>query len=208
LAQAGKIKCFRVPRFGEIWWLVPLFDATENSHAIIYNLRENSWYDTVLPNGGRSFGHFGGGQGFPIMGGIYPTANGFPLWSHEYGVDQNIDGALTAIRSSFTTPVIGAQKSQTPSNQSLSIAGFEIDAIQSGDLTVQVIGSANQRSLDYADDPVVIRAVPQTPQDQIVGLRSERRQPRFKITSETIGGSYIVGRCLAHMSPSDGKILG
>jgi len=37
----------KVPRFGEIWWFYPRGTDTECNDAIIYNYRENTWYDAV-----------------------------------------------------------------------------------------------------------------------------------------------------------------
>ena len=56
LNQTYRQKCFafRVPRHSEIWWCFPFGDATECTHAIIYNIREQVWYDTELPNQGRA----------------------------------------------------------------------------------------------------------------------------------------------------------
>jgi hypothetical protein len=52
-AQRQKVYAFKVPRFGEIWWCFPFGDSTEANHAVIYNVRENTWYDTALPESGR-----------------------------------------------------------------------------------------------------------------------------------------------------------
>lgn len=48
-----RIFAFKIPRYGEIWWCFPRGDSTEPNHAIIYNVRENTWYDTALPGLGR-----------------------------------------------------------------------------------------------------------------------------------------------------------
>lgn len=53
-AQRQKVFSFKVPRYGEIWWCFPFGDATECTHAVIYNTREQVWYDTELPNEGRA----------------------------------------------------------------------------------------------------------------------------------------------------------
>lgn len=67
---ANRIFAYKVPRYGEIWWCYPRGDATECSHAIIYNFRENTWYDTELPNGGRSAGLYAQVFHSPIMAGV------------------------------------------------------------------------------------------------------------------------------------------
>ena len=48
-----RIFTFKIPRYGEIWWCFPRGDSTEPNHAIVYNVRENTWYDTALPGEGR-----------------------------------------------------------------------------------------------------------------------------------------------------------
>lgn len=66
-AQRQKVFATKVPRWGEIWWCFPFGDATECTHAVIYNVRENTWYDTELPNFGRSNGQFARVFQYPLM---------------------------------------------------------------------------------------------------------------------------------------------
>ena len=57
--QRQKVWVTKVPRFGEIWWFYPRGDATECTDAIIYNVRENTWYDAGEARGAqRSAGYF------------------------------------------------------------------------------------------------------------------------------------------------------
>lgn len=44
-AQRNKVWGTKIPRYGELWWFYPRGDATECTHAIIYNYLENTWYD-------------------------------------------------------------------------------------------------------------------------------------------------------------------
>jgi hypothetical protein len=44
-AQRQKVWCTKVSRYGEIWWFYPRGTATECTDAIIYNVREKTWYD-------------------------------------------------------------------------------------------------------------------------------------------------------------------
>ena len=71
-AQRQKVFAVKVPRFGEIWWCFPFGDSEEPNHAVIYNVRENSWYDTPLPNGGRGAGLFPAVFRRPLMSGVEP----------------------------------------------------------------------------------------------------------------------------------------
>jgi hypothetical protein len=66
-AQREKVWVSKVPRFGEIWWFYPRGDATECTDAIIYNVRENTWYDAGEALGARrSAGYFSQIFPFPI----------------------------------------------------------------------------------------------------------------------------------------------
>lgn len=71
-ANRQKVFAFKVPRFGEIWWCFPFGDSDEPNHAIIYNVRENTWYDTALPEGGRSAALPPTVYPKPLMAGVEP----------------------------------------------------------------------------------------------------------------------------------------
>lgn len=66
-AQREKVWVSKVPRFGEIWWFYPRGNATECTDAIIYNVRENTWYDAGEALGARrSAGYFSQVFHYPI----------------------------------------------------------------------------------------------------------------------------------------------
>jgi hypothetical protein len=66
-AQRQKVWATKVPRYGEIWWFYPRGDATECTDAIIYNVRENVWYDAGQALGARrSAGYFSQVFAFPV----------------------------------------------------------------------------------------------------------------------------------------------
>lgn len=68
--QRQKVWATKVPRFGEVWWFYPRGDATECTDAVIYNIRENTWYDTGLALGAqRSAGYFSQVFRFPVQAG-------------------------------------------------------------------------------------------------------------------------------------------
>ena len=65
--QRQKVWATKVPRFGEVWWFYPRGDATECTDAIIYNVRENTWYDAGEASGAqRSAGYFSQVFAFPV----------------------------------------------------------------------------------------------------------------------------------------------
>jgi hypothetical protein len=285
--QRQKVFAFKVPRFGEIWWCFPFGDSVEPNHAVIYNVRENSWYDTALPNGGRSAGIFpavfrkplmagvdpqlaqcygvtigAGGTGYAVgnvlevSGGAYsiktqltvtsvssgiitgvaisnageytvpPTNlvsvtggsgsgatfsltyfNPYKFWVHEVGVDE-IDGQnAVPIFSMFETADLSLPV-MTQTNKAIQCLYMEPDFVQSGDLQVQVMGRANARSPEVNGIQMTITETPQTPQEQIVYFKEQRRELRFRFESNEVGGDYQMGLVLAHLQPADGTMIG
>ena len=287
-AQRQKVFAVKVPRFGEIWWCFPKGESIEPNHAVIYNVRENTWYDTPLPNGGRGAGIFptvfnkpimtgvepqnliatevsinAGGTGYAVgntltvvggtgsilaeltvstvsgggaitgvsisNAGLYTTKPSNPvsvtggtgssatfnltfvrpykLWVHEVGTDE-IDGAnMQPIPSFFETGDMSLPAMGT-ANRALQVQMIEPDFVQSGDMTLQVIGRANARAQEVAGPIMTFPDVATTPQQQVIFLKEQRRELRFRFTSNTIGGDYQMGQILAHVQPGDGTTLG
>ena len=203
---AGKVQAFKVPEMGEIWWLAPMFGNTENSHAIIFNLRENAWYDTVLPNGGRAVGSFAQGLRWPIMGGTTNDGNGYSLWLHEIGTDQVTPSGVTPVVKYFVTPLIGGPKNPTPSDKGLSVQQLEPDFIQTGDMSVNLITTPNARAPVAQGSNVPIYAIPNGPGQQFASFKSSARLTSLQIASNTAGGSFIGGKNLLHVEPSEPRL--
>jgi hypothetical protein len=68
--QRQKVFATKVPRFGEIWWFFPSGNSTECNDCVIYNIRENCWYDLGEALGARrSAGFFSQVFHYPINGG-------------------------------------------------------------------------------------------------------------------------------------------
>jgi hypothetical protein len=68
--QRQKVWAQKVPRFGEIWWFFPSGDSEECNDAVIYNIRENCWYDAGGALGARrTAGYFSQVFKYPINAG-------------------------------------------------------------------------------------------------------------------------------------------
>lgn len=65
-AHQNKVWGTKVARWGEIWWFYPRGTDTECGNAIIWNYRENTWYDAVKK---RTAGATTGVFNFPIWAG-------------------------------------------------------------------------------------------------------------------------------------------
>ena len=69
-AQRQKVWATKVPRFGEIWWFFPSGDSEECNDCVIYNVREEVWYDAGQAEGARrSAGYFSQVFSYPINAG-------------------------------------------------------------------------------------------------------------------------------------------
>ena len=233
-AQRQKVFAVKIPRWGEIWWCYPRGNATECTHAVIYNVRENTWYDTALPSGGRSAGAYAQVFSSPLMTGIIDTETvqyrgvqntelritedgnpriindpkGYVVWQHEYGVDEINGDQIRPVQSYFETSDMSLIASEQPQNMAIRVEMIEPDFVQAGDMTVQITGRANAKSADVTSDPQTIYANPQTKQQQLVYFREIRRELRFRFESNTLGGNYQMGQVIAHIEPATGTMLG
>jgi hypothetical protein len=205
-SQRSKVFAFKVPHFGEIWWCYPRDDATECTHAIIYNVRENTWYDTALPESGRASGGYNNGFAAPLLTDCITTASGYRVWIHEQGVDE-IEGQFASpIESYFET----ADLSSLPQGRSeyLRITEIEPDFVQNGPMTVQVTGRANARAPEVYSSIFSFPESATEPYQQIVMLKEQRRELRLRFESNSVGGDYQMGQIIGHMDSGDKTVLG
>ena len=150
-AQRQKVYATKVPRFGEIWWFYPRGNATECTDAIIYNIRENTWYDAGEALGARrSAGYFSQVFHYPInaewtvnaSGGIslFNTTNagsGYDDGTYNFvpltgGTGNSAVATITVTGGAVTSCVIDAHGFDYTVGDFLSAdlpsgAGFEIE---------------------------------------------------------------------------------
>lgn len=206
-AQQQKVFAFKVPRFGEIWWCFPYGNATECTHAVVFNVREQTWYDTELPNGGRSAGQFAQVYRYPIMVGNQPAnGGGYKLWQHETGVDEADGQYINAVQSYFETADISAvapAEGGQSSNKALRVGYVEPDFVQTGEMKMNITGRRNARAPNVSGPDYFF-----DPSTQLLYPKEERRELRFRFESNVAGGDYQMGLPLAHIEPGTGTILG
>ena len=291
--QRQKVFAIKVPRFGEIWWCFPFGDATECTHAVIYNVREGTWYDTQLPNSGRTNGQYPRVFQYPLMVGstsinsirtlgsllagtsyvdgtyynvattnttsiagsgatvnvtvagnvvtavtlVIPgsgytvgdvltvsntliggtgsgftitvvTLAGYTLWQHEYGLDELTGPTFSPIESYFQTSDISLAAAEQSQNKSLRVTIVEPDFVQSGPMTLSITGRSNARAKEVQSEIMEFPETATSPPEQVVFFKEIRREMRFTFRSNTIGGDYQMGMCLAHVEAADGTLLG
>ena len=204
--QHSKIFAFKVPRFGEIWWCYPRGDATECTHAVIYNVRENTWYDTALPESGRSAGTYNNAFNSPILIDAVPSTSGYRTWIHEQGLDEIEGQNIRPIQSYFET----ADLSSLPqgSNSYMRISTIEPDFVQRGPMTVQITGRANARAPEVYSTVFTFPEQAVAPHEQIVMLKEQRRELRARFESNAVGGDYQMGQIIGHVESGDRTVLG
>lgn len=203
-----KVFAFKVPRWGEIWWCFPFGNSTECNWAVVFNVREGTWYDTALPNGGRSAAIYAAVYHHPLMTGVRPEDGTYTLWQHEYGVNEINGSTVNPIPSYFETGDISMTTTNDPKNKSLRVTMIEPDFVQSGDMTVQITGRANARAPEVNSEVRTFPDQAETPQQQVTFHKDIRREMRFKFASNTLNGDYQMGQPLAHVEPADGTVLG
>lgn len=133
---------------------------------------------------------------------IAPT---YGLYQHEYGKDASVGDTETAIRSYYTTQNFGyltggvADSVQGP-NRWTRLTRIEPDFIQSGDMTVSVLG------YEFAQAPPEPETLYNFSESTgKVDMREQRRHILLKFESNTLGGSYEAGKVIIHTELGDNR---
>jgi len=122
-----KVWCIKIPRWGEIWWFYPFGSAQECTNAVVFNVRENCWYDVTLSRiSGASPQIFN----YPVMSGGEDSA------TYDYIVVTGITGTF----------VVG----ETITGGTSGAAGTIVRIINSGQINVN-----RTTTLDFANGETV-----------------------------------------------------
>jgi hypothetical protein len=204
-AYKSRSFAFRNARHGEIWFCVPLEASEWPNHAFVFNVRGNFWYDTPLPESGRSAAEPALTFPYPVMSGVDATEGGnYKFWQHETGVDKVDGGVVEPIRSYFQTGDISLLEGQQPQDKEVQVLKIEPDFQQAGEMSVTVIGNVNARAQTVEETAVTFTDDPDQ-RETIVHVKATRRQMRFRFESNTQGGDYRAGKTLAHIAPASGR---
>jgi len=128
---------------------------------------------------------------------VYPVSNGFTIWQQEYGYNSVSDDGTLAIPASMTTCDISwiggtpAQDTAQGVNRRIHLRRIEPDFLQTGDMTLQVVGRPFARGTETFS-PVFNFG----PNDGKVDLRIENRESRLLFASNTINGNFEMGRIM------------
>ena len=206
--QRQKVFAYKVPRFGEIWWCYPRGNATECTHAVIYNVKEQTWYDTELPDDGRTAGIYAKVYEKPFMVDNTLTVNpgGYSIWQHETGTDRIEQSDVQPVPSFFETAEITLLTGEQAMNKSIHVGRIEPDFVQSGDMTVTVQGRVNARAPLLAGETFTFNDSATNGSEETIPVKEVQRLMSFKFESNVAGGDYEMGEPLAHVEPADGRV--
>ena len=184
-------------KYGEIWWFYPVKGVPgANSRAIVYNKRENFWYDTAIS---RDAGTYSNNFGFMATYGqplTNPDNIGY-LWRHEFNIIQEKNTpdrgmVQEPISSYFVAPLFswvafppklskGSQPSQLV-NRWIDLQRIEPDFVDTGDgvaqLSIQVSTReyAQSKTIDYPEQNF-------TSNDGKIDMRVQGRNMTLKFSS-------------------------
>jgi hypothetical protein len=119
--QRQKVYANKVPRFGEIWWFYPSGDSEECNNCIIYNVREDVWYDA------------GGALGAYRTAGFFSQVFRFPI---NAGATKSV---LELVFATTATTVNGNPNIEIPNNNLVLLNQEVIGAGIAGDSVVIAI---------------------------------------------------------------------
>lgn len=204
-----KVFGMKIPRYDELWWCYPRGNATECTHAVVYNVEGQFWYDTPLPDNdpntqGRTAGIYADVYQRPFMVDNFVTTNGRTLWQHETAFDKIQKTNVSAIRSFFETHEFNLLDQK--SSRSMRTARVECDLVQAGDMTLTLRGRANAKDTATDISTETIFATPSSPDQETVKFKDVQRLTTFKFESNVRGGNYELGKTYAHMEPADGRV--
>ena len=211
----SKVWIGKIPRWGEIWWFYPSGQMGDTSgecvNAVIYNVREQTWYDAgFAPGAQRSSGTFSEVFRFPIWASTNVGDTGaYTLWQHDYLTDEIYLNRVNAIYSSFETNSLGwvsggpGSRSIQGLNRWIRLERVEPNFNQTGTMNLYVTGKSYADDETEYSDPYAF--LPGTPK---IDMREQRREMRLKFESNTRGGNYELGNIILSADIGDERGTG
>jgi hypothetical protein len=199
-------------KYGEIWWFYPVKGVPGNSRAIVYNKRENFWYDTPIS---REAGTFSNNFGFMATHGtalVNPDNQNY-LWRHEFNTAQerivNAVPVTEPIPSYFLAPLFSwtafppkLSKQSQPAqlvNRWVDIQRIEPDFVTDGPANFIVTISTKE----YAQSPSIQQQqLAFTNTTNKIDTRAQGRNIALKFSSSD---NFEVGQIMLLLGLGDGR---
>jgi hypothetical protein len=206
----------------EIWWFYPEKGKDADigcTRAVIYNVVDNTWYDTDIERAAGYFDNTGGNM-YTVGKNLSPYEgdNNSYVWEHEVGNDQvnlykDVDQQVKAIPSFFTTPIISyatfnPQKQVAGIDYNIAIERIEPNIV--GTKKIKMTVSIN--TYEYPASTPVTATYNLTEDGELENIIrpaiNERKQGRninFTFKSEGIGSGYQMGTTFVLAEIDDGR---
>ena len=206
----------------EIWWFYPEKGKDANvgcTRAVIYNVVDNTWYDTDIERAAGYFDNTGGNM-YTVGKNLspYEDDNNSYVWQHEVGNDQvnlykDVDEQVKAIPSFFTTPII----SYATFNPQKQVAGIDynigIERIEPNIVATEKIKmTVSINTYEYPASPPVTATYDLTEDGEVentvrpaINERKQGRNINFTFKSEGIGSGYQMGTTFVLAEIDDGR---
>ncbi|MBW3099191.1 hypothetical protein [Pseudohoeflea coraliihabitans] len=179
----SKSFCLYNPLFNEVWFVFPTGVATEPDTYVHVNLDTFAWTPGTWDR--SSAAQYWTGERRPVMFGT----DGY-VYLHDVSTNPDEDSsAMEAYIELGATDIQGG-------NSSVDIFGFVPDfQRQTGDMTLYIWGRDHPRDSDFMTDTVTIES-----SDKLVDTRCAGRQFGFKLTTNTLGGDFRLGKSALEVS--------
>lgn len=203
LSQRQKIWGVAMPRFKEIWWFYPRGNSLECNAAIIYNLEEQIWYDTLID---RSAGVSTSIYPYPLFAGSASirliTQTGpvqvYPIWTHEFGTNRVEGTNEFAIDSYYETNQIDLWSQNPQESAYLRNRRIAPDFVQVGTMYATI------NTQKYPNSPIVSEGpFPFTNSTEKIDYSSQGGIVSFLFRSNEVNGFYQSGKSLYFLEKGD-----
>lgn len=212
-AARQKVWATKIPQYGEIWWFYPSGTANECDRAVIFNVREQTWYSTDIevdgnlnPVRGRGCGYFEQVFADPVWASSHAEDGTYTIWKQETGIDKVWeDGTVEAIPSSVRTGDLswcglGPQGNWNGVDRKVALNRIEPDFKMTGSLRI----SAYTR--EYAQAPVKKTLLGEIkPDTQKIDTIIQAREMSLLFSSVEAQTSYEMGQVLLTLAVGDGR---
>ena len=207
----------------EIWWFYPEKgneDEVGCTRAVIYNIMDNSWYDTAVM---RDCGYFDNvtGNMFTVGKNLVPYEGDTDnyIWQHEVGTDQvnnnytndNLEKPpIKAIPSYFTTPIISYAsfnnfKQPSGIDRWMQIKRIEPNFVFTPAANVTITFNSRQYPLSpvVSSAPLPVSTAPDKPAR--VEFMFQGRNVSFTFKSNGLGSGYQMSQTFVVADVGDGR---
>ena len=207
----------------EIWWFYPEKGNADDvgcTRAVIYNIMDNSWYDTAIS---RDCGYFDNvtGNMFTVGKNLVPYEDDTDnyIWQHEVGTDQvnnnypsdnPLKPPIKAIPSYFTTPIISYAsfnnfKQPSGIDRWMQIKRIEPNFVFTPTANMSIIFNSRQYPLSpvVSSVPLPVSTAPDKPAR--VEFMFQGRNVSFTFKSNGLGSGYQMSQTFVVADVGDGR---